>query len=68
MKSTLPASRYRAPEVLLRSQSYGAPVDLFAMGAIIAELLTLRPLFPGSSEVRALSQNPACCLAPLLLA
>lgn len=43
--------RYRAPEVLLRSQSYGAPVDLFAIGAIIAELLTLRPLFPGSSEV-----------------
>ena len=43
---------YRAPEVLLRSQYYSAPIDMFAMGAIMAELFTLRPLFPGSSEVR----------------
>ena len=42
---------YRAPEVLLRAPRYGAPVDLFAMGAILAELYALRPLFPGSSEV-----------------
>lgn len=42
---------YRAPEVLLRSQYYSAPIDMFAMGAIMAELFTLRPLFPGSSEV-----------------
>lgn len=41
---------YRAPEVLLRSPAYSAPVDLFAVGAIMAELYTLRPLFPGSSE------------------
>ncbi|KAL0045739.1 hypothetical protein WJX82_003194 [Trebouxia sp. C0006] len=41
---------YRAPEVLLRSQYYSAPIDMFAMGAIMAELFTLRPLFPGSSE------------------
>lgn len=38
---------YRAPEVLLRSQNYGKAIDLFAMGAIMAELYTLRPLFPG---------------------
>ena len=43
---------YRAPEVLLRSPYYSAPIDIFAMGAIMAELYTLRPLFPGSSEVR----------------
>jgi len=43
---------YRAPEVLLRSPYYNAPIDIFAMGAIMAELYTLRPLFPGSSEVR----------------
>ena len=41
---------YRAPEVLLRSPYYSAPIDMFALGAIIAELYTLRPLFPGSSE------------------
>lgn len=41
---------YRAPEVLLRSTSYNSPIDIWAMGCIIAELFTLRPLFPGSSE------------------
>ena len=42
---------YRAPEVLLRSTSYNSPIDLWAVGCIMAELFTLRPLFPGSSEV-----------------
>ncbi|XP_051137093.1 cyclin-dependent kinase F-4-like [Andrographis paniculata] len=41
---------YRSPEVLLQSQAYGPPVDMWAMGAIMAELFTLRPLFPGNSE------------------
>ncbi|XP_052170174.1 cyclin-dependent kinase F-4-like isoform X2 [Diospyros lotus] len=41
---------YRAPEVLLQSQMYNSAVDMWAMGAIMAELFTLRPLFPGSSE------------------
>lgn len=41
---------YRAPEVLLRSSVYNSPVDIFACGAIMAELYTSRPLFPGSSE------------------
>lgn len=43
--------RYRAPEVLLRSTEYSAPVDLWAVGAIFAELITLEPLFPGDSEI-----------------
>ncbi|KAH7470726.1 Serine/threonine-protein kinase MAK [Phytophthora ramorum] len=41
---------YRAPEVLLRSTTYNSPIDAWAMGCIMAELFTLRPLFPGSSE------------------
>ncbi|KAG5540412.1 hypothetical protein RHGRI_020584 [Rhododendron griersonianum] len=41
---------YRAPEVLLQSPLYDSAVDMWAMGAIMAELFTLRPLFPGSSE------------------
>ena len=41
---------YRAPEVLLRAPHYSAPIDLWAIGTIIAELFTLRPLFPGTSE------------------
>ncbi|PAA80810.1 hypothetical protein BOX15_Mlig017647g1, partial [Macrostomum lignano] len=42
---------YRAPEILLRSTSYNSPIDVFAMGCIMAELYTFRPLFPGSSEI-----------------
>ncbi|KAM4689784.1 serine/threonine-protein kinase MAK isoform 2-T2 [Discoglossus pictus] len=42
---------YRAPEVLLRSSAYSSPIDLWAVGSIMAELYTLRPLFPGTSEV-----------------
>uniref|UniRef100_M4DM70 cyclin-dependent kinase n=1 Tax=Brassica campestris TaxID=3711 RepID=M4DM70_BRACM len=41
---------YRAPEVLLQSYVYTSKVDMWAMGAILAELLSLRPLFPGASE------------------
>ncbi|XP_068137468.1 serine/threonine-protein kinase ICK isoform X2 [Hyperolius riggenbachi] len=42
---------YRAPEVLLRSTNYNSPIDIWAVGCIMAEVYTLRPLFPGSSEM-----------------
>uniref|UniRef100_A0AC35TS82 Protein kinase domain-containing protein n=1 Tax=Rhabditophanes sp. KR3021 TaxID=114890 RepID=A0AC35TS82_9BILA len=42
---------YRAPEILLRSLNYNSPIDLFAVGCIMAELYVLRPLFPGTSEL-----------------
>ncbi|KAJ3298633.1 hypothetical protein HDU76_006437, partial [Blyttiomyces sp. JEL0837] len=42
---------YRAPEVLLRSTNYSSPIDMWAVGAIMAELYMLRPIFPGTSEV-----------------
>ncbi|KAF6032496.1 ICK [Bugula neritina] len=42
---------YRAPEILLRSTNYNSPIDIWAVGTIMAELYTLRPLFPGSSEI-----------------
>ncbi|NXN99155.1 ICK kinase, partial [Rhinopomastus cyanomelas] len=42
---------YRAPEVLLRSTSYSSPIDVWAVGCIMAEVYTLRPLFPGTSEI-----------------
>jgi len=41
---------YRAPECLLRSNVYSSPVDIFALGCIMAELYLRRPLFPGTSE------------------
>ncbi|SCV68827.1 BQ2448_948 [Microbotryum intermedium] len=42
---------YRAPEVLLRSRDYSNPVDMWALGTIMLEVLTLKPIFPGDSEV-----------------
>ncbi|OCF37645.1 CMGC/RCK protein kinase [Kwoniella heveanensis BCC8398] len=42
---------YRAPEVLLRSTEYGPPVDMWALGTILSEMLNLKPLFPGVSEI-----------------
>jgi len=42
---------YRAPEVLLRSRDYSNPVDMWALGTILAELVNLKPLFPGQTEV-----------------
>uniref|UniRef100_A0A0E0KLI7 Protein kinase domain-containing protein n=1 Tax=Oryza punctata TaxID=4537 RepID=A0A0E0KLI7_ORYPU len=41
---------YRAPEVLLQSSAYTPAIDMWAVGAILAELFTLSPLFPGGSE------------------
>jgi serine/threonine protein kinase len=41
---------YRAPELLLGSNSYKDKIDIFATGCIMAELFTLTPIFPGKSE------------------
>lgn len=42
---------YRSPEILLRMKEYGTPSDLWAVGTIIAEILSLGcPLFPGEDE------------------
>jgi cyclin-dependent kinase 1 len=42
---------YRPPEILLGSQTYAPPVDMWAVGVIIAEMVTKRPLFPGECEI-----------------
>ena len=41
---------YRAPEVILKSEFYSSPIDIFAIGCIMAELYLKYPLFPGASE------------------
>lgn len=41
---------YRAPEIILRHPFYNSPVDIWAAGAIMAELYMLKPIFPGNSE------------------
>lgn len=45
---------YRPPELLLGETKYGPEVDIWSMGAIIAELLLLRPLFSHDKEVQVL--------------
>nr|XP_027196322.1 cyclin-dependent kinase 1-like [Dermatophagoides pteronyssinus] len=42
---------YRAPEVLLGSQKYSTPVDIWSVACIFAEMLTKVPLFHGDSEI-----------------
>ena len=60
---------YRAPELLLGSNSYDESVDMFAIGCLMGEMADGQPMFPGSSDLdqlrviqRALGQVPACVL------
>ncbi|KAJ6733470.1 CELL DIVISION PROTEIN KINASE [Salix koriyanagi] len=39
---------YRAPELLLGAKHYTSAIDMWAVGCIFAELLTLKPLFQGA--------------------
>lgn len=41
---------YRAPEILLKFPAYSWHIDIWAAGALMAELYLQRPLFPGTSE------------------
>lgn len=42
---------YRAPEVLLRDPYYSHSIDIFAVGCVMAEMISLHPIFPGESEI-----------------
>ena len=42
---------YRPPEILLGSTTYAPPVDVWAIGPIVVEMVTKRPLFPGDCEI-----------------
>ncbi|XP_038066536.1 cyclin-dependent kinase-like 1 [Patiria miniata] len=42
---------YRAPELLVGDTKYGPPVDVWAIGCVMAEMLTTEPLWPGRSDV-----------------
>lgn len=50
MTSYVSTRWYRAPETALNSKSYTPAVDIFALGAIMAEMYLGRPLFPGRTE------------------
>ena len=52
---------YRAPEILLGTEHYSTPVDIWSIGCIFAEMTNNAPLFPGDS-VRCLPGGPALVL------
>lgn len=47
---------FRAPELLYGSTNYGFEVDLWSLGCVFAELLTLKPLFPGTADIDQISR------------
>jgi len=47
---------YRAPEIVLGSNVYTKAVDMWAVGCIISELYSSKPLFPGRSTLDQLSK------------
>lgn len=48
---------YRAPELLCGSMNYTTAVDLWSLGCIIFEMITLQPLFPGRSKKKEQSEE-----------
>ncbi|KAF9764800.1 Cyclin-dependent kinase 1 [Nosema granulosis] len=42
---------YRPPELLLGAKYYDSSVDVWSAACIIAEIILLKPLFPGDSEI-----------------
>ena len=50
-------SWYRAPEVLLRGSVYNSPLDIWAVGGIMAELYTLRLFFSWVFRFRSALKN-----------
>ncbi|KAL2479795.1 Cyclin-dependent kinase F-1 [Abeliophyllum distichum] len=47
---------FKAPELLYGSTNYGLEIDLWSLGCIFAELLSLEPLFPGNSDIDQLGR------------
>lgn len=55
---------YRAPELLLGADTYGAEVDMWSVGCIFGELLTNEPLLQGKNEVDELTRIFELCGIP----
>ena len=47
---------YRPPECILKSNNYSSAMDVWAVGCIMAELMMLNPIFPGTSEFDQLTR------------
>lgn len=55
---------YRPPELLLGATDYGASVDLWSAGCILAELLSGKPIMPGRTEVEQMHKIFKLCGSP----
>ncbi|KAM8898178.1 uncharacterized protein AB9W97_009219 isoform 2-T2 [Spinachia spinachia] len=51
---------YRAPELLVGDSKYGKPVDVWAVGCLLLEMLTGQPLFPGDSDLDQIDHIVRC--------
>ncbi|CAI2358802.1 unnamed protein product [Moneuplotes crassus] len=47
---------YRAPECVINTTNYSPSVDVFALGCIMAEMYTLKPVFCGKSSLDQLKK------------
>lgn len=47
---------YRAPEILLGSHTYTKAVDMWSVGLILAEMITKKSLFSGTSTVNQIEK------------
>ena len=47
---------YRAPECLLTDGFYSFKMDIWSLGCVFFEILSLHPLFPGSNELDQISK------------
>uniref|UniRef100_A0A1J3DD02 cyclin-dependent kinase n=1 Tax=Noccaea caerulescens TaxID=107243 RepID=A0A1J3DD02_NOCCA len=56
MTSCVGTRWFRPPELLYGSTRYGLEVDLWSLGCVFAELLSLEPLFPGVSDIDQISR------------
>ncbi|KAK2658755.1 hypothetical protein Ddye_005288 [Dipteronia dyeriana] len=55
---------YRAPELLLGATQYGAAIDMWSAGCIIAELFAGKPIMPGRTEVEQMHKILKLCGSP----
>lgn len=55
---------YRAPEIMLNWMHYNMTVDIWSVGCIMAELLTGKPLFPGTDHIDQLTRIMALVGTP----
>eukprot|EP00008_Paramoeba_atlantica_P008321 CAMPEP_0201481198 /NCGR_PEP_ID=MMETSP0151_2-20130828/5497_1 /ASSEMBLY_ACC=CAM_ASM_000257 /TAXON_ID=200890 /ORGANISM="Paramoeba atlantica, Strain 621/1 / CCAP 1560/9" /LENGTH=745 /DNA_ID=CAMNT_0047863283 /DNA_START=79 /DNA_END=2316 /DNA_ORIENTATION=- len=47
---------YRAPELLMGGTDYSHSIDLWSVGCLFVEMLTLKPMFPGNSELETMQR------------